>query len=272
MRSIGALVVVTALLWSDSRADRPMARADRRVLRVCADPNNLPLSNRAGQGFEDELAQLFARELGARLEHVFWAQRRGFFRNTLNAGRCDVVMGVPSDLELVRTTRPYYASRYAFVTRRDRALRVRSLGDQRLARWSIGIHVVGDESASTPPALGLSRRGIIDNVVGFNLYGDYASPSPTVAILDAVRDGAVDAALVWGPLAADAAPELRVEVIEHARDAGIPFEFAIALGVRKRDAGLQRELDAVIAREREAIEAVLTRHRVPHIELPRTKR
>jgi len=262
-REVSWLAALACVACGSARAELP-APGSERVLRVCADPNNLPLSDRARAGFEDELALLMARELGARLEHVYRAQRRGFFRNTLGAGRCDAVMGVPIGLEHVRATRPYYTARYAFVTRRDRALDVRSLGDPRLARLRVGIHVVGDESASTPPAIALARRGIVGNVVGFNLYGDYAQPSPPTVILRAVQSGAIDAALIWAPLAADAAPELAVQPVAEVRDGAIPFEFAIGMGVRKDDAALQRELDAIIERSTGAIEAILSRHRVPH--------
>jgi quinoprotein dehydrogenase-associated probable ABC transporter substrate-binding protein len=268
-----ALLGACALLAGVPPAPRAAA-APARVLRVCADPNNLPFSNRARAGFEDAIANLIAADLGARLEYTFWAQRRGFFRNTLNAGLCDVVIGVPSSLELVRTTRPYYRSRYVFVSRRSRALHLRSLDDPALRELRIGIHVVGDEHAGTPPAHALARRGIVDNVVGFSLYGDYARESPPTAIFDALRSGQVDVAIVWGPLAAfvhaqngDADP-LEISPIAAAHDGAIPFEFAIAIGVRKADVRLQRELDRLLERRRDAIDAILRDHGVPHDAAP----
>src|SRR4051812_31872304 len=100
--------------------------ADGRVLRVCADPNNLPFSNERAEGFENRLAELVARELGARLEYTWYAERRGFLRNSLNAGLCDVVMGVPSALGMVAVSRPYYRSTYVFVSRKPG---IRSLDD-----------------------------------------------------------------------------------------------------------------------------------------------
>ena len=182
------------LLASNARGER--------VLRVCADPNNLPFSNEREEGFENRLAELLARELGAeRVEYTWWAQRRGFFRNTLNAGLCDVVMGVPSSVELAATTRPYYRSTYVFVTRADRGLDIRSLDDEALRRVRVGVSIIGDDYANAPPAHALAQRGIVGNVVGFSVYGDYAQPNPPARIVEAVAAGDVDVAVVWGPLA-----------------------------------------------------------------------
>src|SRR5215208_942312 len=102
------------------------------ALRVCADPNNLPFSNAAREGFENHIAALIGREMHKRVEYVWWAQRRGFVRNTLNAGTCDLVVGTASGMEMLATTRPYYKSTYVFVTRRDRQLGIKSLDDSRL--------------------------------------------------------------------------------------------------------------------------------------------
>src|SRR4051812_30877951 len=142
-----------------------------RTLRVCADPNNLPFSNQAREGFENALASLLAKDRGARLEYTWWAQRRGFLRSTLNAGACDVVMGVPPGLDGVRTTAPYYRSTYVFTTRRDRQLHLASLDDPRLRRLRIGVQMIGDDFANSPPAHALSARGLVANVVGYSVYG-----------------------------------------------------------------------------------------------------
>jgi mxaJ protein len=268
---LACALLAATLLLSGAPAQRAAATPDRaRVLRVCADPNNLPFSDRAGAGFENAIAAFVAVELGASLEYTFWAQRRGFFRNTLDAGLCDVVIGVPSSLELVRTTRPYYRARHVFVSRRSRALGLRSLDDAALRDLRIGVHVVGDEQAGTPPAHALARRGLVDNVVGFSLYGDYARESPPTAIFHAVRKRAIDVAIVWGPLAAylrehdDTSDPRVVAPVATARDGVIPFEFEIAMGVRRADASLQRELDRLLVRHHGRIEAILQRHGVPH--------
>ena len=176
------------------------AQAARGTLRVCADPNNLPYSNQRGEGFENRLAQLVADDLHLRLEYTWWAQRRGFVRNTLRAGRCDVIMGVPTGFDPVLVTRPYYRSTYTFVTRRT-GPHIASFDDPALRRLRVGVQIVGDESANSPPVAALTRRGIVENVTGYTVLGDYREPNPPSRIVRAVADGQVDVAIVWGPLA-----------------------------------------------------------------------
>ena len=241
--------------------------APRRVLRVCADPNNLPYSNARGEGFENRLAALLARELGAELRYSWWAQRRGFLRNTLRAGLCDAVMGVPEGAGPVATTAPYYRSTYVFVSRRDRALGVRSLDDPRLHTLRVGAQLVGDDGANTPPLHALGARGITDNVVGFSALGDYGRDPPGGAILDAVADGTVDVALVWGPLAGyfvvrRGAP-FALAPVSPPSDGPLPFTFAIAVGVRRGDDALRAELDRALSRRRREVDALLAGYGVP---------
>ena len=128
-------------------------------LRVCADPNNLPFSNDRGEGFENKIAELIAAELGAELKYTWWAQRRGFVRNTLKAGDCDLWPGVISGFELLATSRPYYRSTYVFVTREDRDLDIASFDDPRLRQLTIGVQMIGNDAMNTPPAHALARRG-----------------------------------------------------------------------------------------------------------------
>lgn len=253
--------VIAALLCSI--VDGAAARGDAPALRVCADPNNLPFSNRAGEGFENAIAALVARELRRPLQYTFSAQRRGFVRNTLDAGLCDLIVAVPAGLERVRTTRPYYRARYAFVSRAERGLRVRSFDAPALRALRIGVQLVGDDYANTPPAHALGRRGLIDNVVGYTVYGDYAQPDPAARVLQAVQTGEVDIAVVWGPLTARHAAELAVVPIAQASDGGLPLEFAISMGVRRDDRALQRRLERVLQRKRAEILQILRRFAVP---------
>ncbi|HEY8548456.1 MAG TPA: substrate-binding domain-containing protein [Vicinamibacterales bacterium] len=257
---------------SDARAEASSTSA--AVLRVCADPNNLPFSNRQREGFENQLAELVARDLGRRVEYTWWPQRRGFIRLTLRAGACDVVMGVPAQFELTLTTRPYYRSTYVFVTRRDRHLDLRSVEDERLRRLSIGVHLIGDDYANVPPADALAARGIVRNVRGYSIYGNYARPNPPADLIDAVADGAVDVAVAWGPLAgffAGRAPvPLQVTPIDPVDR--FVFQFAISMGVRRDDTALRDQLNAVIARRRTEIDALLDRFGVPQLPLETMQR
>jgi mxaJ protein len=243
----------------------------RPALRVCADPNNLPFSNRRGEGFENRIAVLLARDMGVPLEYTWWPQRRGFIRNTLNAGRCDLVTGVPADFEQVRTTPPYYRSTYVFVTRRDRRLRIRSLDDPVLHRVKVGIHLIGDDYANPPPATALARRGIIRNVVGYSIYGDYSRPDPPADLVRAVAKGEVDVAIVWGPLAGYFARHLGTPlelapVVPQVDGGTLPFVFAIAMGVRRGDTAFAARLERELARRRPEIRKILREYGLPVVE------
>ena len=244
------------------------ARQPVRTLRVCADPNNLPFSNQRQQGFENRLASLLAADRGARLEYAWWAQRRGFVRNTLGANACDVVMGVPANFDPALTTRPYYRSSYVFVARRDRHLALGSLDDPRLRRLRLGVQMIGDDFANSPPAHALSYRGIVRNVVGYSVFGDYSQPSPLSTIVAAVDRGDVDAAVVWGPAAGYFARTRPLEITPVPRQDSptLPFVFAIAMGVRRGNDALRDELNDFIVRRAADIERVLDEYNVPRVE------
>ncbi|MBK4736601.1 substrate-binding domain-containing protein [Noviherbaspirillum sp. DKR-6] len=236
-------------------------------MRVCADPNNLPFSNKAGQGFENRLAQLLADAMGARLETAWAAQRRGFIRNNLNAGRCDAVMGVPADYGMTLNTRPYYRSTYVFVTRADARWRPQGLDDPALARSRIGVHVIGSDNP--PPAVVLARRGLVDNVVGYSIYGDYREPNPPSALINAVARRDVDVAIAWGPLAGyfakrAAAPLTLTPIAQEAP--ALPMQFSIAIGVRKNERALRDRLDALLEQKRPEIDALLREYGVPRAD------
>lgn len=247
--------------------------APARVLRVCADPNNLPFSNERREGFENRIAELIARELDSRVEYTWWAQRRGFFRNTLNAGRCDLVPGIPSSFELALATRPYYRSTYVFVTRRDRNLHIESFDDTALAHLRIGVQLVGDDGTNTPPVHALSRRGYAAQLVGYSLYDDYARPNPPARIIDAVASGEVDLAVAWGPLAGYFASRQPTPLVLRPVQPQIdlpflPLIFDISMGVRRGDGALAAAVDSVMTRRRAEVDSILAAYRVPRLDAP----
>jgi mxaJ protein len=241
-----------------------------RELRVCADPNNLPFSNEAGEGFENKIVSVIAQELGAEIRYTWWAQRRGFLRNTLKAELCDLVSGLPANLEGVRTTAPYYRSSYVFVTRAD-GPHVTSFNDPALREVKVGVHLIGDDGSNTPPAHALSRRGIVGNVRGYMIYGDYADPNPPARILKALADGDIDVAIVWGPLGGyfagrEGAP-LKVTPVRPTFDGPqLPMVFDISMAVRKEDEALRQEVDAALARRRTEVDAILAAYGVPRLD------
>lgn len=239
------------------------AAAPGPALRVCADPNNLPFSNAAGQGFENRIAEVLARDLGVPVRYTWHAQRRGFLRETLQAGACDVVMGVPVGLDRVAVTRPYYRSAYVLVSRRG-GPRPRALDDPSMRRVRVGVPLVGDDGADPPPVHALAARGIIDNVRGFPVYGDYAQDSPPLDVMRALAAGAIDVAIVWGPLGGYyRTRDARLVVTPLPPDGPLPFSFDIAVATRRGDARLRARLDRALARRHVEIRRVLHEYGVP---------
>jgi len=282
-------VLITALFLSFAacaRTDKPAAFAEKHyleppkqekipasetALRVCADPNNMPFSNSKGEGFENRIASLIGGDLKMPVEYTWWAQRRGFFRNTLKAGTCDVVMGVPLSFELASTTRPYYRSTYVFVSRHDRSLDIASLNDVRLKSLKIGVQMIGDDGTNAPPAHALANRGIIDNVRGYTVYGNYSDANPTGKIIDAVESGEVDLAIVWGPLGGYFASGQRVPLdirpVTPQMDLPyLPFVYDISVGVRRGEDDLKSRIEAVLDRRRGDIDKILADYHVPRVD------
>lgn len=264
-------IALLAIAIAPAACARPAASAaaSGRVLRVCADPNNLPYSNQALEGFENKIATLVGERLDARIEYVWWAQRRGFLRNTLRAGICDVVMGLPAHIEMAATTQPYYRSSYVFVTRRGTDPPA-SFDDPLLATAKVGVHIIGDDFSNSPPAHALSNRGRIDNVRGYSVYGDYRTPNPPAALIDAVSNGDVDVAIAWGPLAGYFARSSRVPLqltrVTPDEEPPFPFVFDMSMGVARANGALRDELDRVIATNKTAIDAILRGYAVPIVE------
>jgi mxaJ protein len=279
-KTISVVIALGLILSSSGAHIRAGSSKINDELHVCADPNNLPFSNRAEEGFENRIAQFVGRAMGRRVVYTWWPQRRGFLRQTLRARLCDVVMGVPASSALVLPTQPYYRSSYVFVSRRDRHLALSSFDDPRLRLLRIGIQLTGNDYENPPPAQALAVRHLADNVRGFMVYGDYSTPAPQRDVIDAVADGRVDTAIVWGPVAgyfagrATVPLDLRVASAVARLDERLPpLTFAIAMGVRRDDRSLHAALDAAIASRRPEIRHVLQAYGVPLIETdPHTAR
>jgi quinoprotein dehydrogenase-associated probable ABC transporter substrate-binding protein len=240
--------------------------------RVCSDPENMPFSNEKMQGFENRIADLLAKDLGVTPTYIWWGQRRGFIRNTMNAtlkeGRCDIVIGVPDKYDLVRTTRPYYRSTYVFVYPRGKGLALKSLDDPALKKLKIGVHLLGDDYANPPPVHELSKRGIIDNVVGFSTF--YSQENPPSTIVDAVANGRLDVAIVWGPVAGYYAARQKtpMEVVPIPSAPGdLPFAFDIAMGVKPGNDALKKRLDAMLDHHQAEITKILKDFGVPLLDM-----
>jgi mxaJ protein len=256
---------LSALALAIALCVRP-AQSDELPLRVCADPNNLPFSNSNEEGFENKIASLVAGYLRRPLEFVWRPQRRGFVREGLNAGECDLVPAIPMGAPMALTTRPYYRSTYVFVSK-PREPPVSSLDDPSLKTRTIGVQLIGDDGMNSPPAHALAERGIIGNVRGYMVYGDYRDDHPLSEIIHAVAVGDIDVAAVWGPIAGYFAlkekPPLVVTSIAGSVEARLPMTFDIAMGVRRTDTELKGQVDSALASLAPQIRTILASYGVP---------
>jgi quinoprotein dehydrogenase-associated probable ABC transporter substrate-binding protein len=228
----------------------------------------LPYSNQLQEGFENKIAALLAREFNQEISYVWWPQRRGFLRNTLTAGVCDVVMGVPEKYDPVLTTQPYYRSTYVFVYPKGMGAQLSSFDDPRLRQLKIGVHLIGDDYANSPPAHLLSQKGIINNVVGYSVFGNYGEDSPPGKIISAVASGEINVAIVWGPIAGyfakkQSTPLTLTPVSLDADSPTLPLSYTIALGVRPKDSEFKTQLDQALQRKTAEIRQILQEYGVP---------
>jgi mxaJ protein len=263
--TVGGIAMLAGML-----AAIALAGESRIPLTVCADPNDLPFSNQAKQGFENRIARLVADDIGHPLHYVWWSQRRGFVRKTLSAARCDLWLGVAYGMDNVVSTSPYYRSTYVFATRASDRLEGLTLDDARLRTRLIGVQMLGTEANNTPPAHALAERGLISNVRGYMVYGDAAQTNPSGAILDALVDGTIDVALVWGPQAGfyarHSAAALRLEAVTPADDPSARMTYEISMAVRKN--GELRELiESSLRKEADRIHGILNEYGVPQLPL-----
>ena len=257
--SVVAAVGACALLAAAARPMVPVL-AQSPTLRVCGDPDNLPFSNERLEGFENRIAAVVAAELGATPVYAWWPHQRGLVRNTIDAGTCDVIFGVPEGLDFVLWTKPYYRSSYVMAYRADRGYDFRSLDAPALRQLRIGVHV------NTPPEESLARRGLLDNVSTYSLFfdprGDRDRPRK---LLDDLAAGTLDVAVAWGPLAGYAARTLNapLEVVPLSDEPGVPLSFDISMGVAKGNEALKDRLEAAIDRRQTEILAILAEYGVP---------
>jgi quinoprotein dehydrogenase-associated probable ABC transporter substrate-binding protein len=236
---------------------------DPKVLRVCADPRSMPFSNEAHQGFEDKLAELFAAKLGKTVDYTYYPRAIGFVRNTLNAFKCDVVMGDAQGDDLVQTTNPYYHAFYALVVRSGAGLDdVKSLEDPRLKGRHIGV------IAGTPPATIMARDGLIGDARPFPLMVDTRVDAPSKAMIDEIVAGTLDAGVLWGPIggyyAKHASKPLTVIPLVHEQ--GVPMDFRISMGVRRSDQDWKRTLNRLISQNQDEINQILISYGVPIVD------
>jgi quinoprotein dehydrogenase-associated probable ABC transporter substrate-binding protein len=244
--------------------DLSIELVDPRVLRVCADPRNLPFSDEKGSGFENKLAELFAEKLQKKLDYTFFPQATGFVRMTLAAHRCDVIMGFPQGDEIAQGTNPYYRTAYALVTRKGSGLEdITSLADERLKGKHLGI------VAGTPPATYMAANGLMANAKPYPLMIDTRVDSSAAAMMNDLGSGEIDAAVLWGPMAGyyakQANPPLHVTPLVNEKS-GPQLVYRIGMGVRSADQNWKRVLNRLIAENQPAINKILLDYGVPLLD------
>ena len=249
---------------SEGTIDLSIELVDPKVLRVCADPRNLPFSNDKGEGFENKLGELFAEKLQKKLNYTYFPQAVGFVRMTLAAYRCDVIMGYPQGDDLVQGTNPYYRTAYALVTKQGSGLdEVATLGDDRLEGKHIGI------VAGTPPATNMSANGLMADAKSYPLMVDTRIDSSAETMINDLASGKIDAAILWGPIAGfyarKASPPLRVTPLVK-ETTGSRLVYRIGMAVRPADQNWKRLLNRLIQENQPAINKILLDFGVPLLD------
>jgi quinoprotein dehydrogenase-associated probable ABC transporter substrate-binding protein len=259
-------IVAHVPAWSQQRepADLSIELVDPNVLRVCADPHNLPFSNEQGEGFENKLAAMFAAKLGRRIGYTWFPQATGFVRSTLGAHRCDLIMGFPQGDDLVQNTNPYYRTAYALIFKRGGDLDgISSLADPRLQQKRIGV------VAGTPPATYLAAHGLLTRTRPYALMVDTRIESSAEAMVKDLGTGGIDIGVLWGPMAGFFGQQTNppMQVVPLLKETGGPrLIYRIGMGVRASDQNWKRELNRLIQEDQSEINKVLLSYGVPLLD------
>src|SRR6185312_550380 len=244
--------------------DLSIELVDPKVLRVCADPRNMPFSDEKGEGFENKLAELFAQKLQKKLDYMYFPQATGFVRVTLGAHRCDVIMGYPQGDDLVQGTNPYYRTAYALISKPGSGLDdVTTLEDPRLKSKHIGI------IAGTPPATNMAIAGLMTNAKPYPLMIDTRFDSSAQSMIDDLNKGVIDAGVLWGPMAGYYAkksdPPLHITTLVK-ETSGPKMVYRIGMGVRTADQNRTLQLNRLIQENQPAINKILLDYGVPLLD------
>ena len=265
---------VISNVWALEDKDMPYINPDegrigevRRVednteFKVCADPDNMPYSTQKGEGFENKIAELLAKDLGKTLTYEFWLDRQGYLRNTINAQRCDVIIGMGSEVDNLRTSKPYYRSGYVFVYRKSSNYNIKDWDSEDLRKGIIGI--VGQ----SPPTIPLNDHNLMANARPYRLQRDLNLP-PSFIVDDLIA-GKIDIAIVWGPIggyfAKQSKEPLVVVPIPEYQDKNIKGkeEWNISVAVRKKDKERMAMIQGALDRNQDKILKILDEYGIPH--------
>lgn len=236
---------------------------DRTTLRVCADPNNLPYSNEKGEGFENKIAELLAKDLGVPVRYTWYPDSMGFIRNTLRARQCDLVIGTIAGNEMLQNTNPYYRSAFSLVYRADSGLELESIDETKLRSLKIGI------IAGTPPATTLAQKGLLGNLRSYALVVDTRHEHPAQDLVHDVAEGEIDVGIVWGPIAGYFAKHESnplVVVPLRTETPAIRYDYRITMGVRPNEPEWKRDINELIRKHQPEINHILLEYGVPLLD------
>ena len=272
MKQMGFAAALSLIL-----AGTAAVAAGEGVLKVCADPSNLPLSNDKGEGYENKIADAMAHDLGRKLEYVYFPQRLGFVRNTLrmrdektNQFKCDVIMGVPTGYDLTATTQPYLHSTYALLLApraefadmhtADDLLR---LPPEKLARLRIGVF------SRSPGNDWLLKNSLVEHAAVYTHQNGDAEESPARTIERDMAAGQINSAILWGPIAAMVAmnhAKLNWRMVPFVPQPEIRFDYSISMGLRNGEPEWQNTLDRWIAGHGAQIASILKSYQIPIVD------
>jgi len=267
---LGALLLALPASLHGQTTDLRPSTLTEGVIRICADPDNLPLSNDKQEGFENKLADLLATTWHSKVEYAWWPVRRGYFARGINGKYCDIAMTAPEKIDMVATTKAYFRTGYVIVTRKDSGLDIKTLDDPRLKTLKIGINLLNSDAENTPPAMALASHGVVGNLVGFpTFYSDLARPED---IITAVADKKIDLAMVWGPLAGYFVKQSKVplEMVPMQDDTltGLPMNFSISIATRRGERALRDSLQTFLNTKHSEITALLNQYGFPLEPMP----
>ena len=273
-RSTGMLLVVAAgaMLGASAAAGQTLRPNVEKpgVIRVCADPDNLPLSNDKGEGLENKIAELIGEAWNSQVEYAWWPVRRGYFGRALNGRYCDLAITAPTQLDMAATTKAYFRSAYVIVYRKDSGLTVTTLDDPALKTLKIGVNLLNADAENTPPAMALSAHGVVGNLVGFPTFYSEGGARPD-DIMKAVYDKSIDLAIVWGPLAGyyarEAPTELVMVPLEYDSVAHMPFAFDFGIAVRRSDRPLRDSLQTFLDAHAAEVQNLLKQFGIPTLPI-----
>lgn len=240
---------------------------DGTEFKVCADPENMPYSNSKQEGFENKIAEVLAKDLGLKLTYQFWPDRFGFYRNTINAKRCDVIIGTSEGNDVLRTSKPYYRSGHVYVWRKESNYNITDWTSPDLKKGIIG--VVGE----SPATIAMDQNDLITNARPYRMQRDLNLP-PSYLIDDLAKKE-IDVAIAWGPIGGYFAKQSKVpmevrmipeyvgrDVINSAK--GKEF-WNISVGVRKKDKERMEKIQASLDRNADKITKILDDYGIPHV-------